>query len=88
MLGEPGSAQVIYRSDAVRPRHQVNSRVSDPLDLLAEMSAHIPDPHEKTTLFYDWYSNGSAELATKPDTGSPQAPRPARERRRGGAAPQ
>ena len=24
---------------------------------LAELSAHIPDPHEKTTLFYGWYSN-------------------------------
>ena len=26
------------------------SRVFDPLDFLAEVSAHIPDPHEKTTL--------------------------------------
>jgi len=31
--------------------------VFDPLDFLAEVSAHIPDPHEKTTLFYGWYSN-------------------------------
>ena len=29
----------------------------DPLDFLAEVSAHIPDPHEKTALFYGWYSN-------------------------------
>ena len=29
----------------------------DPLDFLAEVSAHIPDAHEKTTLFYGWYSN-------------------------------
>jgi len=33
------------------------SRVFDPLDFLAEVSAHIPDAHEKTTLFYGWYSN-------------------------------
>ena len=57
MLGEASSAQVIYRSDAVRPRHQANFRVLDPLDFLAEVSAHIPDAHEKTTLFYGWYFN-------------------------------
>ncbi len=27
------------------------------LDFLAEVAAHIPDPHEKTALFYGWYSN-------------------------------
>jgi hypothetical protein len=57
MLGEASSAQVIYRSDIVHPRHQANFRVFDPLDFLAEVSAHIPDAHEKTTLFYGWYSN-------------------------------
>jgi hypothetical protein len=31
--------------------------VFDPLDFLAEVSAHIPNAHEKTTLFYGWYSN-------------------------------
>ena len=34
MLGEPGSAQMIYRSYAVHPRHQANFRVSDPLSFL------------------------------------------------------
>ena len=57
MLGEAGSSQVIYRSEAVHPRHQANFRVFDPLDFLAEVSAHIPEPHEKTTVFYGWYSN-------------------------------
>ncbi len=57
MLGEASSAQVIYRSEAVHPRHQANFRVFDPLDFLAEVSAHIPDPQEKTTVFYGWYSN-------------------------------
>jgi len=57
MLGKAGRAQVIYRSDSVHPRHQANFRVFDPLDFLAEVSAHIPDAHEKTTLFYGWYSN-------------------------------
>jgi hypothetical protein len=57
MLGEASSARVIYRSDNVHPRHHANFRVFDPLDFLAEVSAHIPDAHEKTTLFYGWYSN-------------------------------
>jgi hypothetical protein len=57
MLGEAGTARVISRSDIVHPRHQANFRVFDPVDFLAEVSAHIPDAHEKTTLFYGWYSN-------------------------------
>jgi hypothetical protein len=57
MLGETSGPRIIYRSDAVHPRHQANFRVFDPLDFLAEVSAHIPDAHEKTTLFYGWYSN-------------------------------
>jgi hypothetical protein len=57
MLGEASTAQLIYRSEQVHPRHQANFRVFDPLDFLAEVSAHIPDAHEKTTLFYGWYSN-------------------------------
>jgi hypothetical protein len=57
MLGEASSAQIIYRSDTVHPRHQANFRVFDPLDFLAEVSAHIPDPHEKTTLFHGRHPN-------------------------------
>ena len=57
MLGEASKVQIIYRSDAVHPRHQANFHVFDRLDFLAEVSAHIPDAHEKTTLFYGWYSN-------------------------------
>jgi hypothetical protein len=57
MHGEADKDRIIYRSDAVRPRHQANFRVFAPLDFLAEISAHIPDAHEKTTLFPGWYSN-------------------------------
>ncbi len=57
MLGEASKAQVISRSDAFHPRHQANLRLFDPLDFLAEVSAHIPDPRGRTTLFYGWYSN-------------------------------
>jgi hypothetical protein len=84
IFGEADKDQIIYRSDAVHPRHQANFRVFDPLDFLAEVSAHIPDAHEKTTLFYGWYSNrtrgyrrqrgllGQAEAATP--TGEDRAP--------------
>jgi hypothetical protein len=65
MLGEASSTQIIYRSDIVHPRHQANFRVFDPLDFLAEVSAHIPDPHEKTTLFYGWYSNRTRGYRTQ-----------------------
>ena len=54
MLGDANQAQLIYRSDAVHPRHQANLRVFDPLNFLAEVSAQIPDAHEKTTLFYGY----------------------------------
>jgi len=57
MLGEANPAQIIYRSDAVHPRHQANFRVFAPLDFLAEVSAHLPDAHEKATIFYGWSSN-------------------------------
>ena len=57
MLGETDKDRIIYRSDVVYPRHQANFRVFAPLDSLAEVGAHIPDPHEKTTLFSGWYSN-------------------------------
>ena len=53
-------------------------RVFDPLDCLAEGSAHIPDAHEKTTLL---------RLVLQSDTGLPQAARPPRQSRRGGTGP-
>ena len=59
ILGEADQDRIIYRSDAVHPRHQANFRAFDPLDFLAEVSAHLPDAHEKTTIFYGWYSNGT-----------------------------
>ena len=78
MLGEASSAQIIYRSDIVHPRHQANFRVFDPLDFLAEVSAHIPDAHEKTTLFYGWYSNRTRGYRKQHGLlGSAQPPDPA-----------
>jgi hypothetical protein len=41
---------------------------------IAEPTSHIPDLHEKTALYYGWYSNRSAELATKPHPGLAEGP--------------
>lgn len=38
MLGEASGAQVIYRSDAIHPRHQANFRSAEPLDWLGALS--------------------------------------------------
>jgi hypothetical protein len=41
----------------MHPRHRANFRTFDPPAFLAELCAHIPDPHEKTAIYYGWYSN-------------------------------
>ncbi len=74
MLGEGDKDRVIYRSDAVHPRHQANFRVFDPLDFLAEVSAHIPDAHEKTAIYYGWYSNRTRDFCQARGLLVPAAP--------------
>jgi hypothetical protein len=84
MLGEGDQDGIIYRSDAVHPGEQANFRVFASRDFLAEVSAHLPDAHEKATRFSAWYSNrtpgyrnphgllGEAEVETP--TGEARAP--------------
>lgn len=55
MLGEADKDRSSYRSDAAHPRHPASCRAFAPLDFRAEVSAPIPDAHEKTTLFDGWY---------------------------------
>lgn len=57
MRGQASSAHITYGSEAVHPSHQANFRAFDPLNFLAEVGAHIPDPHEKTTASDGWCSN-------------------------------
>ncbi len=66
MVGEARSAKVIYRSEAIHPRHHANFRIFDPLDFLAAVSPHIPDAHEKTTLFSGGYSNRTRGYRKQP----------------------
>ena len=57
IVGDPSAGKVIYTGETIHPRHRANFRVFDPLAFLAEICAHIPDPHEKTPIYYGWYSN-------------------------------
>ncbi len=43
----------------VAARVRVKEGDSDPLAFLAELCAHIPDPHEKTAIYYGWSSTRS-----------------------------
>ena len=53
--GDDGS--VIYKASRIHPRHGGDSRRFDPLDFIAQIVLHIPDVHEKTVIYYGWYSN-------------------------------
>ena len=57
IVGDPSAGKVIYTGKAMHPRHRANFRAFDPPAFLAELCAHIPDPHEKTAIYCGWYSN-------------------------------
>jgi len=42
-----------------------NFQVFDPLDFLAEVTQHIPDPGDHLARYYGWYSNKSRGLRAK-----------------------
>jgi len=69
-----------------------NFQVFDPLDFLAEVTQHIPDPSEHLIRYYGWYSNKSrgqrAQRQPPPTAGTaaPARPPTAREARKGWAA--
>ena len=80
-----GRQAVLYRS-RLNPALGRNFEAMDPLEWLARMSDHIPDPGQHLTLFYGEYSNrvrGTAHCS-EPDTTPPSRPN----RSPGGAAPQ
>ena len=54
--------RVILRSPKFHPRHGSDSRSFDPLEFLATLMPHIPGTHEKTFLYYGYYSNRSRGL--------------------------
>lgn len=56
------------------PKH--NFQVFDPLDFLAEVTQHIPDPGDHLIRYYDFYSNKSGGMRTQGQAqpASPAAP--------------
>ncbi|MHC4217630.1 MAG: transposase, partial [Planctomycetota bacterium] len=68
-----------------------NFQVFDPLDFIAELTQHIPDPRKHLVRYFGFYSNKSRGLRAKangdPPHGAQAAPTPsaARARRRGAA---
>ena len=70
--GEDGS--VIYKADRIHPRHGGDSRRFDPLDFIAQIVLHIPDVHEKTVIYYGWYSNRTRARRAKLTPGGDGAP--------------
>jgi hypothetical protein len=74
-----GSQAVLYRS-RMNPSLGRNFEAMDPLEWLARMSDHIPDPGQHRTLFYGEYSNrvrGSAHQDVSEAQAGP-APEPRR----------
>jgi hypothetical protein len=74
-----GSKAVLYRS-RMNPSLGRNFEAMDPLEWLARMSDHIPDPGQHRTLFYAEYSNrvrGSAHHDV-PEAQAGSAPEPRR----------
>jgi hypothetical protein len=57
--------KIIYKADHIHPRHGGNFRFFDPLDFIAQIVLHIPDVHEKSVIYYGWYSNRSRGLRKK-----------------------
>jgi len=68
-----------------------NFQVFDPLDFLAEVTQHIPEPGSHLVRYYGWYSNKTRgqraqRQPTPAGTGVPARSRTAREARQGWAA--
>lgn len=78
-LGQDGS--VLYRSDRIHPRHQANFRAwRDPLDFIAALVPHIAGVHERSTLYYGYYSNRARGERAKRASDGPCCSAPAPDR--------
>ena len=73
-----GRQAVLYRS-RMNPSLGRNFEALDPLEWLARMSDHIPDPGQHRTLFYGEYANRTRGARRRPDSGVlellPETPR-------------
>jgi hypothetical protein len=58
---DPGAVvgRVVCTSGKEIAKHHGSTRVLDPLHFIAELTMHVPDRHQKTAIYYGWYSNRS-----------------------------
>jgi hypothetical protein len=78
-----GQQAVIYRTLKPNPRSAQNFAAMDPLEWLARMSDHIPDPGKHRTLAYGHYANRVRGERAAKEPGTQDKPA---KKRRGGAS--
>ncbi len=54
---EEGDSSVIYRSKMSHGKNKKNFQVFSPLEFIAAITQHIPEPYFQLTRAYGWYSN-------------------------------
>jgi hypothetical protein len=52
-----GDSSVIYRSRMTHGKNKKNFYVFSPLEFIAAITQHIPEPYFQLTRMYGWYSN-------------------------------
>jgi hypothetical protein len=52
-----GDSSVIYRSKMTHGKNKRNFHVFSPLEFIASITQHIPEPYFQLTRMYGWYSN-------------------------------
>ncbi len=54
---ETGGSSVIYRSKMTHGKNKRNFQVFSPLEFIASITQHIPEPSFQLVRYYGWYSN-------------------------------
>ena len=81
-----GQKAVIYRALKPNPRLGQNFVALDPLEWLARMSDHVPDPGKHRTLHYSFYANRvRGERAARESGAQRSGDKPAKKRRSSGS---
>jgi hypothetical protein len=52
IVGGPSAGKILSGAEVIHPCHRASFQVFGPVAFLAELCAHILDPHEKTALYY------------------------------------
>lgn len=52
-----GSSSVIYRYKMTRGKNKRNFQVFSPLEFIASITQHVPEPSFQLVRYYGWYSN-------------------------------